>query len=657
MRHPSIILRLLLALLLVALTPLAGLQQSLTGIFTDALHTRIAANLAAIADHKEEQIDDIINHQVENASLLAQLPGASHAMHEVGRAFQVDGVSSPRYRQSRQSFLHGIDHAFELQGFYDLFLITPQGEVILTYKQEADLGANLLHGPYRNSQLAQVTRQALMVLETGISDFEWYAPSNAYAAFIATPVMEGSQVIGVLAVQIALDAIHQVVSDDSGLGQSGETVLAQRIGDHAVIVAPLRNDPGAAFRRELQVSDTQALPLLHGLAGKEGEGESVDYRKIPVLAAWRYLTRTGWAMVVKMDRSEAYAPVRHLQYLGLVLLAAAMFIAITFALWLGRAIVRPVKALTRTAVDIAEGHLDQRVEKLKDDEIGQLAVAFNRMADNLVHTQHELEEHRVNLEKTVKQRTIELQREVEEHERAEAKLVKYMAELEHSNRELDEFAYIAAHDLKEPLRGIHNYASFLQEDYYARLDAEGRNYLERMQRLAERQTALIDRLLAYSRIGRTELAVELADVDNILGNVAEDLKPFLESQRVELRRANKLPKVVCNPLRVGEILQNLIVNGAKYNDKAEKWVEVGCDENGDIPVFYVRDNGIGIAPQHQENVFRIFKRLHEQSRYGGGTGAGLTIVKKIIERHGGRIWLESAPGEGTTFYFILTGAA
>lgn len=248
-----------------------------------------------------------------------------------------------------------------------------------------------------------------------------------------------------------------------------------------------------------------------------------------------------------------------------------------------------------------------------------------------------------------------LSREVAEHKLAEEKLSRYMADLERSNRELDEFAYIASHDLKEPLRGINNYASFLIEDYADKLDKEGRSFLERMQRLVERETSLIDRLLAYSRIGSTELELELADVDNILDNVAEDLKPFLSSQQVELRRASQLPVLACNPLRVGEVLQNLIVNGAKYNESSEKWVEVGCCDQGGTPVFYVRDNGIGIAPQHRDSVFRIFKRLHEQNKYGGGTGAGLTIVKKIVERHGGRIWLESAPGEGTTFYFTLTG--
>ncbi|HLF98803.1 MAG TPA: ATP-binding protein [Methylococcaceae bacterium] len=238
--------------------------------------------------------------------------------------------------------------------------------------------------------------------------------------------------------------------------------------------------------------------------------------------------------------------------------------------------------------------------------------------------------------------------------KAQEKLMHYMAELERSNRELDDFAYIASHDLKEPLRGLHNYASILREDYEACLDDEGRRCLERMQRLVERQTLLIDRLLAYSRLGSSKLDKEPVALDHVLDEVAEDLRSFLSDQGVQLVRATPLPTVRCNALRVGEVFQNLIVNAAKYNDKPEKRVEIGCS-GAAPPVFYVRDNGIGIAPQHQDSIFRIFKRLHEQDKFGGGTGAGLTIVKKIVERHGGRIWLESTPGEGTTFYFTLSG--
>ncbi len=224
------------------------------------------------------------------------------------------------------------------------------------------------------------------------------------------------------------------------------------------------------------------------------------------------------------------------------------------------------------------------------------------------------------------------------------------------NKELDEFAYIAAHDLKEPLRGIHNYASFLKEDYADKLDESARQYIDSIQRLAERLSTLIDRLLAYSRLGSTELAMETVDVDEVVDAVAEDLSR-LWAEGVELRRAGRLGTVHGDATRIGEVFQNLISNAVKYNDKPSRWVEVGCDRRNAHPVFYVRDNGIGIQPHHQDSVFRIFKRLHEQNKYGGGTGAGLTIVKKIVERHGGRIWLESVPGEGTVFYFTLSGEA
>jgi signal transduction histidine kinase len=225
------------------------------------------------------------------------------------------------------------------------------------------------------------------------------------------------------------------------------------------------------------------------------------------------------------------------------------------------------------------------------------------------------------------------------------------------NKSLDEFTYIAAHDLKEPLRGIHNYASFLKEDYADRLDDGGRQYLDRIQRLAERLSTLIDSLMSYSRLGVAELARAPVDVEAVVDAVAEDLGRLWTSEGIELRRDGPLGTVQGDAIRIGEVFQNLFTNAAKYNDKPSKWIAVGCDRSGAVPIFHVRDNGIGIQPQHRENVFRIFKRLHEQSKYGGGTGAGLTIVRKIVERYGGRIWLESVPGEGTAFYFTLSGEA
>jgi chemotaxis family two-component system sensor kinase Cph1 len=226
------------------------------------------------------------------------------------------------------------------------------------------------------------------------------------------------------------------------------------------------------------------------------------------------------------------------------------------------------------------------------------------------------------------------------------------AVLARSNSELDSFAFIASHDLKEPLRGIHNYAHFLQEDYADKLDDEGREKLAILGRLTTRMDALIDTLLAYSRVGRLELNREPCDLNIVLKDVLEDLQFRLAQSGAAVRIPRPLPTLTCDRIQVGEIFSNLISNAAKYNDKSDKWIEIGYQE-GPTTVLYIKDNGIGIRERHFETVFRIFKRLHGRDEYSGGTGAGLTIARKIAERHGGRLWLESTPGEGTVFYFTL----
>lgn len=248
-------------------------------------------------------------------------------------------------------------------------------------------------------------------------------------------------------------------------------------------------------------------------------------------------------------------------------------------------------------------------------------------------------------------------------------LAKLNLELERSNTELDAFAYIASHDLKEPLRGIHNYASFLIEDYADVLQEDGLEKLQTLLRLTNRMEDLIESLLQFSRVGRVELNLELTDTNEVVQHAAEVVKLSMKSKDVEFRIPRLLPIVRCDRIQLAQVFTNLISNGIKYNTRPEKWVEIGyLDEadtpensllvqnshNGETPiVFYVRDNGIGIKTQYLETIFRIFKRLHGKNHYGGGTGAGLTIAKKIVERHNGRIWVESTYGNGSTFYFAL----
>ncbi len=248
-----------------------------------------------------------------------------------------------------------------------------------------------------------------------------------------------------------------------------------------------------------------------------------------------------------------------------------------------------------------------------------------------------------------------------------ASLSRLNTELARSNDELDSFAYIASHDLKEPLRGIHNYSVFLLEDYAELLDEEGVSKLQTLVRLSQRMESLIDSLLQLSRIGRLDLELQPTDMNQLVAEVIELLQPRIEQTHTTVEVRGPLPTIPADPTRLREVLNNLLSNALKYSNKPERLVVFGEAEPGkagvrgaahaaNYHVFYVQDNGIGIDPRHHDTIFRIFRRLHAQDKYGGGTGAGLAIAKKMIEKHGGELWVESVLGEGATFYFSIPKA-
>ena len=228
-----------------------------------------------------------------------------------------------------------------------------------------------------------------------------------------------------------------------------------------------------------------------------------------------------------------------------------------------------------------------------------------------------------------------------------------LLELERINQELDDFAYIASHDLREPLRGIHNYSQFLIEDYSAQLDDEGRDKLETLKRLATRMDDLISALMDFSRVGRVAMTLSPVNTGKLAWSALDTLKAASEIADSEVTIADDLPELDCDSIMVGQVFQNLIANAIKYSEHEVRQVEVGWNGDRQVPIFHVRDDGIGIKEKDFESIFHIFNRLHNQNKYGGGLGAGLTIVKKIVERHGGRIWVESQIGQGSTFYFTL----
>lgn len=228
-------------------------------------------------------------------------------------------------------------------------------------------------------------------------------------------------------------------------------------------------------------------------------------------------------------------------------------------------------------------------------------------------------------------------------------LQKYLEELERSNRELDDYTYVVSHDLKAPLRSITAFSNFLLEDYLDKLDETGQGHLERIKAASTRMDRLIKDLLTLSRVGRKYMEKELVDLNGLIKDIESDFETQLIESGAEIL-VSKLPEVWTQRVWMRQLLSNLIGNGLKFNNSPTPIVELGCMEREGDYLFSVKDNGIGVREEDQQRLFKLFQRFHTQEEYEG-TGAGLAICKKIVETFGGEIWVESKPGEGSTFYF------
>ncbi len=223
--------------------------------------------------------------------------------------------------------------------------------------------------------------------------------------------------------------------------------------------------------------------------------------------------------------------------------------------------------------------------------------------------------------------------------------------LEESNKELEQFAYVASHDMREPIRTIRSFNSLLKRRFEPVLGERGMEFVDFIDDASNRMDVMLTDLLDYSRVNTKDKNKSLISLTDPAFLAAKNLTNKLETEGVKLNVAH-LPKVKVNPVQMERLFQNLIANGVKYNDKTEKIIDINYKKNGKAYIISVSDNGIGIAPEHKDKVFEIFRRLHGTAEYEG-SGIGLATCKKIVERHDGKIWLDSEPNKGTTVYFSI----
>lgn len=241
--------------------------------------------------------------------------------------------------------------------------------------------------------------------------------------------------------------------------------------------------------------------------------------------------------------------------------------------------------------------------------------------------------------------------DVTEMKKAEKKLKETLNDLERSNRELEQFAYVASHDLQEPLRTVASFCQLLEKRYKDTLDDQAKGYINYAVDGAKRMQVMIDDLLNYARTGKKDAQKSALDLNKMLERILFDLDPMIRTAKASVRVAS-LPIVVANPTQMTQLFQNLLTNALKFTGDKDPVIEVSARRQMNSWEFMVRDNGIGIKEEYYDQIFVIFQRLHSRQSYSG-TGIGLALCKKIVENYGGRIWVESKPQEGTSFYFTL----
>ncbi|MBD3268143.1 GHKL domain-containing protein [bacterium] len=292
------------------------------------------------------------------------------------------------------------------------------------------------------------------------------------------------------------------------------------------------------------------------------------------------------------------------------------------------------------------------------ETIQQLQQQLCAVQEELKMTNSELMQLTLEMDTRVAERTRELkemnqqlQSEIEQRKQMEKQRKIFADDLQRSNKELEQFAYVASHDLQEPLRKISNFTELFVKRYPDLVDEKAQKYVAYILDGAKRMQQLIHDLLEYSRAGRMNVEQQEIDCNILAEQIKKDLSKLITKHKVKVE-IGPLPVVWMNRTGLYQVLQNLISNAIKFNHAEKPWVRLSATKEAREWIFRVEDNGIGIESKYAERIFIIFQRLHTREEYTG-TGIGLSVCKKIIKQRGGRIWFESQPGQGTKFFFTI----
>ena len=528
----------------------------------------------------------------QSAQFLLKASHNAAASKEVVQFFKTNG------KQYREESLKQLDGLSRDTTWVSMELIDPNGKTILRSEKSKVKVAIDASSVIAFNHLAP---------DSGTVGKIYVARDSMYYPIIST-VNESQRILGYIiswkllkSTPKALEQFSQLVGTGAGIyvGNTDESLWTNT-------VKPIPGPP-------IKLNHFNDL-----IEYKDADGRSMLAKSDPV-------PYTNWIVVIGFPEKLLLSSVN--DFMSLIVIGGVVLIIIgVIAAWImSRNISRPLAKLTNAATAISQGDYSATVDIYRKDELGELANSFNIMAIRIYKMHRELE-------RKVNERTLQL---------------------ENVNKELEAFSYSVSHDLRTPLRAINGYSVMLKEDYEDKLDAEGIRILNNVIGNAKIMGQLIDELLAFAKLGKKELTLLKVDMKQLAETVAAELVHNEESGKYKINVDPSLPPAEGDGPMIKQAMMNLVGNAIKYSSKKqEPEIRIGAKVEPDRTVYYIQDNGVGFDMAYAGKLFGVFQRLHSIEEFPG-TGVGLALVKRIIDKHKGQIWADAVKGEGATFYFTL----